>query len=480
METAKDITSRFPEFLKRVGVVADRLEMKVYAVGGYVRDLLIRGNGDNRDVDLTVVGDALVLARKLKKELGARILVTYKRFGTIMLEVNGYRLELVTARKEKYFPESRKPIVERAGPEADLERRDFTINTLAVGLNKHTWGILYDPFKGLKDLSNRVIRTPLNPQITFDDDPLRILRAVRFAAVLDFHIEQHTRNAIRKMAHRLKIISMERIADEFLKIINGASPPSKGLVLMDSLRILPYVLPELAEMKDVEQRKDFHHKDVFQHTLQVLDNVAETSGDMKLRLAALFHDIGKPRTKRFDHETGWTFYRHDEVGAEMMEGITRRLRLSKSIKSYIQKLIRLHLRPIFLSSEEVTDSAIRRLIVEAGEDLDDLFELCRADITSGNPNRVRRHLRDLETLRERVAHVREKDRLSCFQSPVRGDKIMEVCGIPPGQLVGKIKKEIEEAILDGKIPNDYQAALSYLHQIKDRLIEEDPESITGN
>ena len=270
------------------------------------------------------------------------------------------------------------------------------------------------------------------------------------------------------MAHCLTIISEERISDEFLKIIGG-SKPSRGLVLMDRLGILPYVLPELAEMQGVEQRDDFHHKDVFHHTLEVLDKTAHVSDKLKLRLAALFHDVGKPATKALDDRVGWTFHRHEQVGAEMMEEIACRLRISKGVKSYIQKLIRLHLRPIFLASDDVTDSAIRRLIVEAGDDLDDLFRLSRADISSGNINRVHEQLESLELVSERVAQVRKKDKLHRFQSPVGGDEIMEVCKIPSGVLVGELKKEIEEAILDGRIPNDHQAALAYLHQVKDRF-----------
>jgi putative nucleotidyltransferase with HDIG domain len=468
MESPTELTNIFPDILRRIGSLADRLNMKVYAVGGYIRDILLTGTGDDKDIDLTVVGDALVLAQKLKEEAEARILVTYERFGTTMVRVNSHKLEFVTARKEKYLPDSRKPMVEKAGPKSDLARRDFTINALAVGLNQNNWGTLYDPYRGLEDLRNRLIRTPLNPQTTFEDDPLRILRAVRFAAVLDFRIEQQTQEQIRKMVHRLEIVSKERISDELLTIIGGSSPPSKGLIWMDRLGILSYVLPELAEMKGVEQRKDFHHKDAFHHTLRVVDNVAQLSSKMELLLAALFHDVGKPLTKCFDDQLGWTFHRHDEVGAAMMEQIGRRLRLSKGVKSYIQKLTRLHLRPISLASDEVTDSAIRRLIVQAGDDLEDLFLLCRADITSGNIHRVRGHLQKFEILRERVAWVREKDKLRRFQSPVRGHKIMEVCKIPPGPTVGKLKKEIEEAILDGKIPNNYQSALSYLYEIKDR------------
>jgi len=469
MEGAADLASRFPGLLKRIGSVADRSGMEVYAVGGFIRDLLARVDVDQRDIDLTVVGDALSLARRVKGELGAKILVTYERFGTTLLVAEGYKLEFVTARKERYHPESRKPIVEKAGPESDLARRDFTINALAVGLNKGTWGILYDPFEGLKDLRNRVIRTPLNPRTTFEDDPLRILRAIRFAAELDFRIELQTEGAIRRMVHRLEIVSKERIADELTRIIANAAPPSKGIDLLDRLGVLSYVLPEVAQMKGVEQRKDFHHQDVFFHTLQVLDNVAMASGKLELRLASLFHDVGKPPTQRFDPGVGWTFHRHAEVGAEMVEPIARRLQLSKASKAYIQKLIRLHMRPILLASEEVSDSALRRLIVQAGEDLADLFELCRADVSSGNPNRVTEDLENLERLRDRMSQIRERDMLGRFQSPVGGDKIMEVCGISPGPLVGRLKNEIEEAILDGKIPNEHRAALAYLNTIKDKF-----------
>jgi poly(A) polymerase len=465
--TLTDLETRFPDILKRIGSVADRLEMNVFAVGGYVRDLLLNADGDPKDIDLTVVGDALGLAYQLKQELGARILVTYKRFETTMMEVSGYKLELVTTRQEKPPPSSRQPSGEKACPESDLARRDFTINSMAVGLNNDTWGRLYDPFKGMEDLRKGIIRTPLNPQTTFEDDPLRMLRAVRFAALLDFRIEQRTQAAIQRMARLLMSVAEERISDELLKMLRG-SRPSRGLVLMDRLKILPYVLPELAEMKGVEQRDDFHHKDVFHHTLEVVDKTANVSDKLKLRLAALFHDVGKPSTKAFDDTVGWTFHRHGQVGAEMMEAIARRLRISKEVKSYIQKLIRLHLRPIFLASTEVTDSAIRRLIVQAGDELDDLFQLCRADVSSANINRVKEHLKNLERVRERVELVRKKDKLHRFQSPVSGDEIMQVCRIPPGPVVGKLKEQIEEAILDGKIPNDYRAALAYLHEIKDR------------
>ena len=473
----EEIVRHFPPLLRRIGQIAERKGVKVYVVGGFVRDLLLARNPErvNRsDLDFTVEGDALELAKVLKKELRARGLVTYARFGTAMLQLEDYKLEFVSAREESYPENSRKPKVRRADLKSDLSRRDFTINAIAVGLNPDDWGTLYDPFSGIEDLQRKLIRTPLDPEMTFKDDPLRILRAIRFATRLRFEIEEKTRQAIRKMAYRLEIVSKERITDELFKILM-APRPSIGFRLMDELGVLPYVFPELVELKGVEQRKGFHHKDVFLHTLKVVDNVAKVSDKLELRFAALMHDIAKPRTKRFDEKVGWTFHGHDEIGARMMEDIARRMRISKEMKEYVQKLIRLHLRPIFLATEEVTDSAIRRLIVQAGEDLDDLLILCRADITSGNPRRVKQHLKNFDFVMQRVQEVKEKDRLRSFQSPVRGDKIMEVCGIPPGPLVGKIKKAIEEAILDGKIPNDYDAAYQYLLQIKDQFLQEHRE-----
>jgi putative nucleotidyltransferase with HDIG domain len=469
----KDKFKSFPKILQEIGQFADLHETSVYVVGGYVRDMLLAGDSvmeSRRDLDFTVVGDAIEFAKSLKQKFAAKNLVVYKRFGTAMLEVGEFKLEFVSAREESYAADSRKPMVKKADLKSDLSRRDFAINAIAVGLNSGDWLKLFDPFDGKADLQERIIRTPLDPEITFQDDPLRILRAIRFAAALRFHIDTATKAALKKMAQRLEIVSKERITDELFKILASAKP-SIGFLLMDDLGVLPFVSPELVEMKGVEQRKGFHHKDVFRHTLTVVDNVAKVSDSLSLRLASLFHDVAKPRTKRFDEEAGWTFHGHDEIGARMMEGIARRMRISKEMKEFVQKLIRLHLRPIFLSSEEVTDSAIRRLIVQAGDDLDDLLKLCRADITSGNPRRVREHLKNFDFVMERVSEVVEKDKLRNFQSPVRGDKIMEICGIPPGPMVGKLKTAIEEAILDGKIANEYDAALAYLQQIKDDVLQ---------
>jgi poly(A) polymerase len=466
----KNITEKFPTVLKRIGLIADRQSVELYVVGGYVRDLILNRSA-KKDIDFSVVGDALSFAQRLKSECDAKHLVVYERFGTAMLEIDDFKLEFVTAREESYSEDSRKPVVKIANLQSDLSRRDFTINTLAVGLNQNNWGKLYDPFIGVLDLDKKILKTPLDPKMTFSDDPLRILRAIRFATVLNFSIEQTTKEAIKEMSHRLEIISKERISDELFKMI-ASEQPSFGFLLMDELNVLSFVMPEMIDMKGVEQRKDFHHKDVFFHTLKVLDNVAKVSDKLPLRLTALLHDVAKPRTKRFDEKIGWTFHGHDEIGARMVDRIGKRLRISKEVKEYIQKLIRLHLRPIFLATEEVTDSAIRRLVVQAGEDLNDLITLCRADITSGNPNRVRKHLENFDFVMKRVQEVREKDEFQKFQSPVRGDKIMEVCKLPPGPLVGKIKHAIEEAILDGEIPNDYNAALEYLLKVKDHILVE--------
>ncbi|RKY91653.1 tRNA nucleotidyltransferase [candidate division KSB1 bacterium] len=474
--------SKCLEILKKIGTIADEEGFEVYVVGGYVRDCFLKRRqkeAEQRDIDFTVVGDGIAFAKILRKRLHAKNLVTYEKFGTAMLVVNdgtctdqkenSFKLEFVSARKESYREDSRKPEVRKTNLLSDLARRDFTINAIAMGLNKHNFGVIVDPYQGVQDIKKKIIRTPLDPELTFKDDPLRILRAIRFATGLHFNIDENTKTAIRNSCSRLKIVSHERITDELLKILS-AQRPSIGFYLMDETGVLEFVFPEIAALKGVEQRDKYHHKDVFVHTLKVVDNVAKVSNKIQLRFAALVHDIAKPRTKAFKEGVGWTFHGHDEIGARMMEGIARRLRLSKEFKTYVQKLIRLHLRPIFLSSEDVTDSAIRRLAVQAGEDLDDLLILCRADITSGNPQRVKAHLANFDFVVRRLKEVEEKDKLRAFQSPVRGNEIMAICGLEPGPLVGKLKKAIEEAILDGLIPNEHDAALQYLYQVKDEVI----------
>lgn len=453
--------------LKKIGNIADDLSVMVYAVGGYVRDRLLKKQV--KDIDFVVIGEGPHFARVVASKLKTRQIVIFEKFGTAMVNFQDYRLEFVTARTESYLENSRKPIVAQADLDGDLLRRDFTINALAYGLNRHNFGVLYDPLGGQQDLQKKIIRTPLDPVVTFKDDPLRIMRAIRFAVQLDFEIEEGTFQALKEMRQRLSIISQERITDELIKILL-AKRPSRGFQLLDQAEILDIIFPEMVAMKGVEQRGGYHHKDVFQHTLMVVDNVAKVSDKLELRFAALVHDIGKPATKRFVEGTGWTFHGHDEIGARMLPAICQRLRLPNHLMEYAQKLTRLHLRPINLSEQGVTDSPMRRLLAQAGEHLEDLLTLCRADITSGNPQRVKQHLANFDHVVERLNEVEAKDQMRAFQSPVRGDEIMAVCGIPPGPLVGKLKSMIEEAILDAKIPNEHDAALQYLLQIKDEVL----------
>jgi len=453
--------------LKIIGKIADSENISVWAVGGFVRDKLL--NKIVKDIDFAVVGDGPQFAHTVARKLKTPNIVVYPKFGTAMIDFQDYRLEFVTARSESYNENSRKPIVTDSDLNTDLLRRDFTINCIAYGLNKDNFGVVYDPLDGTRDIQAKIIRTPLDPIVTFKDDPLRIMRAIRFATQLGFEIENTTFEALKQMRSRLEIISQERITDELKKILL-APRPSIGFSLLDEAGVLEIIFPEMKAMKGVEQRDGYHHKDVFQHTLMVIDNVAEVSDKFDLRFAALVHDIAKPVTKRFIEGAGWTFHGHDEIGARMLPKIFQRLKLPNATLKFTQKLTRLHLRPIHLSEEGVTDSAMRRLLFQAGEDLEDLLTLCRADITSGNPERVKKHLANFDHVVNRLEEVEEKDRMKAFQSPVRGDEIMEVCGIPPGPKVGKLKKMIEEAILDDKIPNEHDAAYEYLLQIKDEVL----------
>jgi putative nucleotidyltransferase with HDIG domain len=452
--------------IKRIGELADRADVEVYAVGGFVRDQLLGKEG--KDIDFVVVGDGPKFARAVARDLRTKQVTVYEKFGTALVQYQDYKLEFVGARKESYRGDSRKPEVAAADLPTDLARRDFTINALAVSLNKKSFGQLVDPFNGQADLKNKIIRTPLDPVVTFTDDPLRIMRAIRFATQLEFTIEPDTQRGIQQTAERLAIISQERITDELLKIL-AAPKPSLGFLLMEETGVLIVVFPELVELKGVEQIGGHHHKDVFYHTLQVLDNLAAGSENLHLRYTALVHDIAKPKTKEFKPGKGWTFHNHEEVGARMLPAIGRRLRLPNEMTKYAQKLTRLHLRPISLTEEEVTDSAYRRLLVQAGEHLEDLLILCRADITSQNPQRVKKHLENFDFVVRRLKEVEEKDRMQTFQSPVRGDEIMQVCGLSPGPKVGQLKTMIEEAILEGEIPNEHDAALAYLLKIKDSV-----------
>ncbi len=455
------------EFLKTVSDAADGLGVGVYVVGGFIRDLLLNRKRD--EIDFLIIGDGLNYASHLASKLGIGKISTFKNFGTAHFKYHGFDLEFVGARKESYNRDSRKPSVETGSFLDDITRRDFTINTLAVDVTKNNFGELIDTFNGVEDLYQQIIKTPLDPLVTFDDDPLRIMRAFRFASQLQFDVDEKILKAAETLRDRLKIVSQERITDEFLKILSSHKP-SIGLKLLYNTKVLDVIFPEATNLAGVDQRKEYHHKDVFLHTCQVVDNISEATDDVWLRFAALVHDIAKPVTKNFVEGTGWTFHGHEEIGARMMKGIFKRLKLPLHKLEYIEKLVRLHLRPIALAKEEVTDSAIRRFIVSAGENLEDLITLCRADITSKNQQKVSRYLDNYERVMKKVWEVEAKDKLRAFQSPVRGEKIMEICNLQPSRKVGEIKTAIEEAILDGIIGNNYEEAYEYLLKIKDKYL----------
>jgi putative nucleotidyltransferase with HDIG domain len=445
------------------------LKVPVYVVGGYVRDLYL--GIDGFDIDFVVVGDAIKFCRQLKKKTKAGSLVCYPRFGTCMLQYHNYKLEFVTARSEKYDVDSRKPVVKKADLFSDLSRRDFTINTLAMDIHPKRFGEIKDPYNGKTDLQSGLIRTPLEPEQTFSDDPLRMMRAIRFSTRFNFAIDKNAYEAIKKTASRLQIVSQERITTEFSKILLSEKP-SRGMELLDSSGLLFQFFPEFVALKGIEQREIHHHKDVFYHTLQVLDNVAQNSQNLNLRLAALFHDIAKPKTKRFSPKTGWTFHGHEVVGERMSASILQRLKYANDTINYVRKIVRLHLRPMALVSEEVTDSAIRRLLFLSGEEFDDLMILCRADITSKNPQKVKRYLSNYKIVLNKAQEVEEKDKLRAFKSPVNGNEIMTLFNLSPGPQVGKIKKMIEEAILSGEIPNEHDAAYNFILNLpKDQFID---------
>ncbi len=453
--------------LKKINQLAQQLQTPVYVVGGFVRDLFLGKNV--KDLDFVILGDALKFAHLFRDTFGAGALVVYPKFGTTMLEHDNFKIEIVTAREESYQSNSRKPAVKKADLNSDLSRRDFTINTLAMDISDAKFGTIIDLFEGVTDLKNGVIKTPLDPEITFSDDPLRMMRALRFATELPFQIESDTYSAIIKTASRIEIVSQERITDEFNKILLSAKP-STGIRLLEESGLMQHFLPEFINTKGVDQRKNHHHKDVFYHTLQVLDQVADLSDKLELRLAAIFHDIAKPRTKRYDPNLGWTFHGHEVVGERMSAAILHRLKYPGHIISYVRKLVRLHLRPMTLVSEEVTDSAIRRLLFMAGEEFDDLMKLCRADITSKNPNKVKKHLHNYEIVLKKAINLEERDRVKAFKSPVTGEEIMSAFDMKPGPIVGQVKKFIEEAILDGKIANEHDVAYQYMIDNKNEII----------
>lgn len=450
-----------------ISKAATDLGFPTYVVGGYVRDRLLAR--PSKDLDIVCVGSGIELAKRVGNSLHPRSRVTvYKRFGTAALKHRDLEIEFVGARKESYRSDSRKPTVESGSLADDQNRRDFTINALAISLNEHDYGAIIDPFNGLEDLESKRIITPLEPHKTFSDDPLRMMRGVRFAAQLGFTIERKTLLGIRDNCERLKIISWERIATELNKILLSPKP-SVGLKLMSDTGLLDYVLPELAALKGVEARNGRKHKDNFLHTIQVVDQLAERSGDLWLRWASLLHDIGKARTKRWEAKAGWTFHAHDAVGANMVPRIFRRLRLPNERLKYVQKLVALHQRPIALTQEEISDSALRRILFEAGDDIDDLMTLCESDITSKNPNKVKRYRENYLALRERMHELEAKDNLRNWQPPITGELIMETFGIKPSKQVGLIKTAVREAILDGVIPNETEAARAKMIEVAAEL-----------
>ena len=448
---------------KIISEVAETSKLETYVVGGFVRDILLNRKKNKTDIDFVCVGSGIDLAKQVSKKLGRKTDVKYfKNFGTAMIHYNKEDYEFVGARKESYRSNSRKPIVEDGTIQDDQNRRDFTINAMAISLNSSNYGELIDPFTGISDLETKTIKTPLNPDITYSDDPLRMMRAIRFASELNFEIENESYSSICKNADRLSIISQERITEELNKILLSEKP-SIGLKLLFNTKLLHQFFPEMVELQGVEERGKFAHKDNFYHTLEVIDNIRKNTDNIWLIWSALLHDIAKPQCKRFEEGHGWTFHGHEFLGGKMVSRIFKTLKLPLNEKmKYVKKLVTLHLRPIVLSQDIVTDSAIRRLLFDAGDDIDDLMTLCEADITSKNPKKVSRYIKNFKLVRKKLKEIEEKDHIRNWKPPISGEEIMKIFNIEAGREVGILKNSLKDAILDGKVKNEKEASIEFM------------------
>ena len=454
--------------LLQIGEIAEQKEKEVYAVGGVVRDLLL--DREIHEVDLMVIGDGIEFAKIIANEIGIKKIVPFHRFSTAHIPANPIPIEVAAAREEIYSSESRKPKkVKYTDLAGDLIRRDFTINAMAINIVPEKFGNLHDPYNGIKDLEAKKLITPLDPNKTFSEDPLRMIRAAYFASKLNLNIEKNCLDSMKQQSERIAIVSQERITNEFCKILS-TDKPSIGLEILQESGLMKKVFPEIDLMYGMDQSSEWHHKDIFDHTMQVVDNAALLSKKMKLRFAALVHDIAKPNTRKIDPKKGYTFHGHDAIGERMLNKVAERMKISNALKDYLKKLTRLHLRPIALAKKGISDSAIRRLMVAAGDDVNDLLTLCRADITTKNQNKIKKYLANFEKVEAKMTDVNEKDKMKAFQSPVRGAEIMKIFNLKPGKKIGKIKSDIEEAILDGKIENSYEEAYNYLISIKNNYI----------
>ncbi len=462
--------SNVKSLLLEIGEIARDTKKEVYAVGGVVRDLLL--DKEIKEVDIMVIGDGVEFAKILADKLGIPKIVPFPKYSTAHIPAKPIPIEVAAAREEIYSSESRKPAkVKYTDLMGDLIRRDFTINAMALSIAPENFGDLHDPYNGIKDLKEKKLITPLDPNKTFSEDPLRMMRAAYFASKLDLKIEKNCLESIQDECDRISIVSQERITNEFTKILS-TDKPSIGLNILQETGLMKKIFPEIDIMYGMDQSSEWHHKDIFYHTMQVVDNAALLTKKMKLRFAALVHDIAKPNTRKIDPNKGYTFHGHDAIGERMLDKVAKRMKISNELKDYLKKLTLLHLRPIALAKKGISDSAIRRLMVAAGDDINDLLTLCRADITTKNPNKIKKYLANFEKVESKMTDVTERDKMKAFQSPVRGKEIMKICNINQGKLIGRIKSDIEEAILDGEIDNSYQAAYDYLISIKSNYIDQ--------